>query len=710
VIDVPFLMPRGDPTEDQKTFRDLAQRFMSEESQKALAVRSRYGSGKTYFLQQLVREHTPARVLFITYRQTLARDIMRNFGTLGFKNYLDAPDDPRVWNSPKLIVQIDSLLNVMLKNDKFICDGRFDLNYDMIVLDESESLLSHLDEKTMEGKEIPIWNFFDALLKHSKKVVFLDGDMSEKSLKLGASYGDLTYIKNINAGPPKTLNIIQTEKQWETQFYNDLDRFYAEDPGFAVAVASQSSSRAVALMNEIRSRKPELSVRCLTGGDSGETKRQLMENINESLRGVNVFIYSPVIESGVDITIPIKKVFGILCGRSNSQRAYAQMLNRCRAVQEPQVDLLLDPMIKINNNYNFWKYEEVLELNREAVQTTCELLVREGFVELGDNDRNKRRKDISVYNTAERLNKNPTVFLNYLRVLAAGKGWGFQIAPKPEEEEGEAERARRPKNPKVSAILEAPDISSEQYAEMSERKRQGKTTTEENNKCEKHFWQKFLVMSELNEDILKDHLFQRNLFRNFLSLVDLKNHVREDNLRSINLQESVGLVRELLLGLGWGSVVDQEAVMEREAFVTNFVCNIVEHESFRNQKRINELFDLRKTTKIHDNMDTKQMLIWVNSLLKPFALKVSAVDRHGGGYRLEVCSDVLGIVRRKNAKGRLFEDRDNVLKQESPDGDPFVDEATGETLLERRDRELERARREYDTSLLDRGVGGEDDD
>lgn len=109
-------------------------------------------------------------------------------------------------------------------------------------------------------------------------------------------------------------------------------------------------------------------------------------------------------------------------------------------------------------------------------------------------------------------------------------------------------------------------------------------------------------------------------------------------------------------------------------------------------------------------MDTKQMLIWVNSLLKPFALKVSAVDRHGGGYRLEVCSDVLGIVRRKNAKGRLFEDRDNVLKQESPDGDPFVDEDAGETLLERRDRELERARREYDTSLLDRGVGGEDED
>ena len=39
----------------------------------------------------------------------------------------------------------------------------------MIILDESESLLAHIDEKTMEKKEIGIFNFFDALLKQSGK-------------------------------------------------------------------------------------------------------------------------------------------------------------------------------------------------------------------------------------------------------------------------------------------------------------------------------------------------------------------------------------------------------------------------------------------------------------------------------------------------------------------------------------------------------------
>ena len=50
-------------------------------------------------------------------------------------------------------------------------------------------------------------------------------------------------------------------------------------------------------------------------------------------------------------------------------------------------------------------------------------------------------------------------------------------------------------------------------------------------------------------------------------------------------------------------------------------------------------------------MDTKQMLIWVNSLLKQFSLSVRAIDCQGRGYHLEVLNDVLGIIQRKNKRG-----------------------------------------------------------
>ena len=83
---------------------------------------------------------------------------MRNFGKLGFKNYLDAAENPAVWEAPKLIIQIDSLMHLWTASS----EGTFKKAYDMIILDESESLLAHIDEKTMEKKEIGIFNFFDA--------------------------------------------------------------------------------------------------------------------------------------------------------------------------------------------------------------------------------------------------------------------------------------------------------------------------------------------------------------------------------------------------------------------------------------------------------------------------------------------------------------------------------------------------------------------
>ena len=133
----------------------------------------------------------------MTYRQTLARDIMRNFGKLGFKNYLDSYSNSGVWESPRLIIQIDSLLNLLYRNTDITEGGSFDLKYDVIVLDESESLLCHFDEAAMENKEINIWLFFDEILKRSKKLVLMDGDVSERSLGFASSYGSTVYVNNL---------------------------------------------------------------------------------------------------------------------------------------------------------------------------------------------------------------------------------------------------------------------------------------------------------------------------------------------------------------------------------------------------------------------------------------------------------------------------------------------------------------------------------
>ena len=691
LIDTPYLTTKtpdaAATNKDQAKFKMLVDRFMTDATKKSLVLRSRYGSGKTTFMQRLIKERNPERVLFITYRQTLARDIMRNFGKLGFKNYLDSYDQPNVWQSPRLIVQIDSLMNLLLKNEDVMNGAAFDLNYDMIVLDESESLLCHFDEGTMVRKEIEIWNFFDELLKHCKKMVLMDGDVSERSLSFANSYGIMTYINNRNNEQNKNFNLICDQTKWETQLHRDLEKFYYENPKFLVCIVSQTATHALSLEDSLKIKYPHLNIKRLVGLDSGGTKKRFLEDINQSLETTNVFIYSPVIESGVDITIKVKKLYGILSCKSNSQRAYLQMLARCRNVEESRMDILNDCRFKINNNFCFWRYQEVMELNQDAVQQTPHWDVVGGKMILSKTI-DQRRKSISVFNQVEKLNMHPSLFLNYLKTLALGKGMTFEV----DQEVVDGEAAEKKTNYKLEAIVGAKDLKLDEFETLSQLKKQGKTTTEENFQVDKFYWQRYLVQKELDPDLLKEFLYDNNPLDNFLSLIDIRNHDRQDNLRSAKHVERTEMVKKLLNGLGFASAVDKNRI-DRDTFVEGFVKNVAESSEFQNRKRINELFNLNKNRGIDKDMTPQRILLWANALLKPYGLNIKADHAK---YKLEDRLDLQALIKRKNEKGRFFVDGENLLGQTRGQKDLFLDEATGEV---KKKKEYE-----YDTSKLDKEV------
>ena len=134
--------------------------------------------------------------------------------------------------------------------------------------------------------------------------------------------------------------------------------------------------------------------------------------------------------------------------------------------------------------------------------------------------------------------------------------------------------------------------------------------------------------------------------------------------------------------------------------------HIVDDATFKNRKRINELWELRKQTSISNGMNKRQILTWVNSLLMPFCWRVKS---NGGYVALERLNDVLGLINRKNEKGWFYEDKDNLLKQEDKNGDPFIDEQTGETIPQKLEKAREKRRKDYDTSKLDVGINLDDD-
>ena len=116
----------------------------------------------------------------------------------------------------------------------------------------------------------------------------------------------------------------------------------------------------------------------------------------------------------------------------------------------------------------------------------------------------------------------------------------------PPDDEGKQKTNKTKKQAKLEQILTAKDLTSEEYEELSLKKNMGKTTTEENLQVEKKFWHNFFLTSELKEDIPQNFIYDQNLFKNFLSLIDFENYEAEDNIRTEKQTGRVYAVDRLL--------------------------------------------------------------------------------------------------------------------------------------------------------------------
>ena len=200
---------------------------------------------------------------------------------------------------------------------------------------------------------------------------------------------------------------------------------------------------------------------------------------------------------------------------------------------------------------------------------------------------------------------------------------------------------------------------------------------------EKHYQQQLLETATLDPKQLKHFLNNRCALDYFLALIDLGNHRTEDTRKDIHLVEKVDLVRDLVKALGFSSVVD-EGRIEQDTFMMNFVLNVLESPRFGDAKRINELFGLSKRSKPGVDMTARRMANWVSRIMKPFSLELR-VEKGSGDMYISPLGDIVNLVRRKNERGRYFEDEGDVLKlQRRPaanmfdtsglDVDVFVDE------------------------------------
>lgn len=147
------------------------------------------GSGKTYQIKQCLKDHKKfKRVLVLSPRQTFSKEKFAEFSAIcpDFMHY-QSEDVKEIydWSSiDKLVIQVESLVRF-----PDIENARCNLKYDLLILDEIESILYQFSSTTNRNV-IKAFQVFISILQCSKYIIMADAFVTKRTLSL------CKYLKN----------------------------------------------------------------------------------------------------------------------------------------------------------------------------------------------------------------------------------------------------------------------------------------------------------------------------------------------------------------------------------------------------------------------------------------------------------------------------------------------------------------------------------
>ena len=269
--------------------------------------------------------NTPYRVLLIGHRVALIKDLCNR---LGLNCYLDDNPSSSLSRKQKYGVCLDSLRHVQFHS------------YDMVIIDESEQVLSHFLADTLKDRET-IFHLLDSIVFSTRKVVALDADLGWASyLTLNWMKRDRGFHKSINFNnfiineyipPPQVIEI------YESRIHLIADMFNSIMDGKRVFVSS-NSKRLIDKINAYL-KKPNfkhINVISITSDNStSNVVNHFIENIKTESLKYNAILSSPTLGTGVDITFENNKklidvVYGLYEPLVNTHFDIDQQISRVR--------------------------------------------------------------------------------------------------------------------------------------------------------------------------------------------------------------------------------------------------------------------------------------------------------------------------------------------------------------------------------------------
>jgi hypothetical protein len=391
--------------------------FPYYQNNKILAIKSPYGTGKTQFISKVFQTlDTDTSILFITPRVSLSYTLLQSFPQ--FTHY--QTKNTNIIKANKLIIQLDSIYKInnvsnnqinILNQDyinKYLTDftNAFNSNkitYDIVALDELESLLFHLSFDKLNTHVI--YNVLQYICVNAKKIIALDGDLSNRGYH---------FLKNIDQNhtpvilynqflPPSSHYIFTNDlEEFEKNIDTDLNKL-----NIVIICLTLASSEY--FYNKYKDKYDTIL------HNSIQNNRQILNDVNTNWK-CKLLIYTSTIESGCDFNIEwFDKSYIVLSNKGTIPRGLMQMCNRVRHFRDNKI-------MTYNNGVPFYEYQ--IPYNFQEIKNT----LFKHTINPTDNSLNSLNT-ILCYNELERLNKQ--YYITILTQLLISKGHTYEYIRKP---------------------------------------------------------------------------------------------------------------------------------------------------------------------------------------------------------------------------------------------------------------------------------------
>lgn len=576
---------------------------------KGLAIRSPYNTGKTVIIKKIITEFPQnKRVLFVSYRQTLTHELFGNFKDINVKSYLDGS-----YHADRIIVQVESL-HKLIRNTT--SEGIVEIpSFDLVILDETESILNHFMSTTIHDK-IYTFDLIHDMIYNSTRVLCLDGDFHNRSYDYLLNFGKVNVLNNLVKKDIKNFIFINNCED----INNDICEKLAD--GKNICIVSLSSKKGTHYYN-IYENKYKCILHC---NKSDDKHKKDLQNVNELWAKHQLVIYSPSIESGVNFSIPhFHKIYIVLSAKSTSPRGALQMAARIRTVVDNNIICYLNNM-PFKVHANFYTYDEmkeyVCELYRKFLVPERKLNpeTNKFIIEYNFN----LYTQILIHNEVEKANKSSNLFVPYLIKLLTEKGHTYQyIKSKPS---GACQKDTLSQN----EIFSCDDIDSNTYNTLFKLLCKNEATREDKIMMEKYRIKKDWKIKEVTDEFLHKFYGKTYILHNLRFLLGntvmdpyVINYNEKYNIvfdRASKLEE-VKMIKEIIVGLGF-SVPINGVKIDKDTFINNINKVISTTEFFVDTNKSQPLFGFDKVKIGMVKNSVKAFMGFMNGILGEWGMGI----------------------------------------------------------------------------------------